>query len=245
MSNDERAMGLFEHVRELRERLFRAIIATILAMIVASIFSDTIIAWIVRPLEGSSIIVLSPTEAPVIYFKVSLAIGFVIALPYILYQVYGFIKPGLYPNERKVVLVGIPAVFVFFLLGAVFTLQVLIPLSLPILMGFLGDVVQPTYSLESYLSFVTTLITWMGLLFQTPLVVFVIARIGFVTPKQLSRARRGVWFGAALFAAIVTPTHDPITMLLATGPFLMLYEVGIILARVAAKQRDRGELERS
>jgi sec-independent protein translocase protein TatC len=243
MTDDERAMGLFEHIKELRERLFRAIIAVILAMIVASIFADSIIAWVVRPLEGSSIIVLSPTEAPVIYFKMAMAIGFVIALPYILYQIYGFVKPGLYPNERKVVLIGIPAIFGFFLLGSVFTLQMLIPLSLPILMGFLGEVVQPTYSLEAYLSFVTTLITWMGLLFQTPLLVFVIARIGLVSPKQLSAARRGVWFGAAVFAAVVTPTHDPITMLLATGPFLMLYEVGIILARVAAKQRRTAQSE--
>jgi sec-independent protein translocase protein TatC len=241
MADDERSMGLFEHIKELRERLLRAVLALVLAIIVASIFADSLIAWIVRPLEGSNIIVLSPTEAPVIYFKVAMAIGFVIALPFILYQIYGFVKPGLFPSEQKVVLIGIPAVFLFFLLGSVFTLQVLIPLSLPILMGFLGEVVQPTYSLEAYLSFVTTLITWMGLLFQTPLVVFVIARIGIVSSKQLVAARRGVWFGAALFAAIVTPTHDPVTMLLATGPFILLYEVGIVLARIATKQRQKAQ----
>ncbi len=237
----ERSMGLFDHIKELRQRLFRAVIAWILATIVASMVTDPIVAWLVRPLQGSSVIVLSPTEAPIIYFKIALAAGFALSLPFILYQVYGFVAPGLYPNERSVVLLGIPAVVVFFALGSVFTLQVLIPTSLPVLMGFLGDVVKPTYSLENYLSFVTTLITWMGILFQTPLVVFVVARLGLVTPKQLTGARKIVWFVAAIFAAVVTPTTDPVTLLLVTGPFILLYELGILLARFAAKQRPKSE----
>ncbi len=237
----ERSMGLFDHIKELRQRLFRAVIAWILATIVASMVTDPIVAWLVKPLQGGSVIVLSPTEAPIIYFKIALAAGFALSLPFILYQVYGFVAPGLYPNERSVVLLGIPAVVVFFALGSIFTLQVLIPTSLPVLMGFLGDVVQPTYSLENYLSFVTTLITWMGILFQTPLVVFVVARLGLVTPKQLTGARKIVWFVAAIFAAVVTPTTDPVTLLLVTGPFILLYELGILLARFAAKQRPKSE----
>jgi len=237
----ERSMGLFDHIKELRQRLFRAVIAWIVATIVASMVTDPIVAWLVKPLQGSSVIVLSPTEAPIIYFKIALAAGFAVALPFILYQVYGFIAPGLYPNERSIILMGIPAVVVFFILGGAFTMEVLIPTSLPVLMGFLGSVVEPTYSLENYLSFVTTLITWMGLLFQTPLVVYVVARLGVVTPKQLTGARKIVWFVAAIFAAVVTPTTDPVTLLLVTGPFILLYELGILLARAAAKQRQKSQ----
>jgi len=244
MTTREKSMGLFEHVKELRQRLFRAVISWILATLLASAFADLIVEWLVQPLEGGSVIVLSPTEAPIIYFKIALATGFGLALPYILFQVYGFVAPGLYPNERSIVLLGIPAVFVFFILGALFTLQVLIPVSMPVLMGFLGEVVEPTYSLENYLSFVTTLVVWMGLLFQTPLVIYIISRFGFVTPTQLAKARKIVWFLAAIFAAVVTPTTDPVTLLLVTGPFITLYELGIILAKFAVKQRKRQEEKR-
>jgi sec-independent protein translocase protein TatC len=243
MTTHEQSMGLFEHIKELRQRLFRAVISWILATLLASAFAEVIVEWLIQPLEGGSVIVLSPTEAPIIYFRIALATGFGLALPYILFQVYGFVAPGLYPNERSVVLLGIPAVFVFFILGALFTLQVLIPVSMPVLMGFLGEVVEPTYSLENYLSFVTTLVIWMGLLFQTPLVIYIISRFGFVTPAQLAKARRIVWFLAAIFAAVVTPTTDPVTLLLVTGPFIILYELGIIFARFAVKQRERQEEE--
>lgn len=237
-------MGLFEHLGELRQRLFRSIISWIVATVIAMNFVDTLVGWLALPIRNASggnvsLIVLSPTEAPIIYFKIALAGGFALALPFILYQIYGFVAPGLYPNERSILLLGIPAAMFFFILGAMFTLQLLIPFGLPMLMGFLGTVVQPTYSLENYLGFVTTLVVWMGLLFQTPLIIYVIARLGVVTPKQLGSARRSVWFGAVLFAAIVTPTHDPITMLMATVPFIVLYELGIVFARVAVKQRRK------
>jgi sec-independent protein translocase protein TatC len=239
MTTEERSMGLFDHIVELRQRLFYAVGALLVATIVASAFVDTIVGWLVSPLQGGSVIVLSPTEAPIVYFKVALAAGFGVSLPILLYQLYSFAAPGLYRSERSVVITFMPAALVFFVLGAVFTLQVLMPISLPVLMGFLGEVVEPTYSLESYLSFVTTLVLWMGLIFETPLVVYVVARLGLLTPTQLSKGRRVVWFVAVIFAAIITPTTDPVTLLLVTGPFIMLYEIGLILARLGMRQRSR------
>jgi sec-independent protein translocase protein TatC len=239
MTTNEVAMGLFDHIKEMRQRLFRAVIAVIITTIFASLFTDTLVAYLVSPLEGGSVVVLSPTEAPIIYFKIALAAGFGLALPYILYQLYGFIAPGLYPNEKTLIISSVPAVLVFFVAGALFTLEILIPISMPVLMGFLGEVVQPTYSLQNYLSFVTTLTLWMGLLFQTPLAIYIIARFGLVTTEQLAKARRIVWFLAAIFAAIVTPTTDPVTLLLVTGPFITLYELGILLSRLASAQRAR------
>lgn len=240
----ERQMGLFEHLQELRQRLFRSVVGWILGTVIALNFVDNLVAWLVQPITRAggtaSVIVLSPTEAPIIYFKIALIAGLGIALPYILYQIYGFVAPGLYPNERTILLVSIPAVTVLFVLGSIFALQFLIPLSLPVLMGFLGDVVQPTYSLESYLRFASTLVLWMGLLFQVPLIVYVIARLGIMTPKQFGEARRLVWFLSAVMAAVLTPP-DPTTKLLAMGPFIVLYEMGILLARIAAKQRHRAE----
>jgi sec-independent protein translocase protein TatC len=244
---EERSMGLFEHIRELRQRLFRSIIVWIIATLGASMVVDQLISWLVAPAKAAgsnvSIIVTSPPEGAIIYFKVALAAGFALALPYVLYEIYRFIAPGLYRNERRVFITGIPAVLIFFILGAIFTLQLLIPTSLPVLMGFLGDVVEPMYMLDSYLSFVTTLVVWMGLIFQTPLIVFIIARLGLVTPKQLAGARRIVWFLAVVFAAVITPTTDPVTLLLVTGPFIGLYEIGLLLSHIAARQRSKDKPE--
>lgn len=244
MANVISSMGLFEHLTEMRQRLFRAVIAWILATVAALAFAEPLVVWLLRPLQGSSVIVLSPTEAPIIYFKVALAAGFGAALPYVLYQIYGFVAPGLFKSERQIVLMAIPSVVVFFVLGALFTLEVLMPISLPVLMGFLGEVVEPTYSLESYLGFVTTMVVWMGIIFQTPLLVYLIARLGLLTHKQLAAGRRIVWFIAVIFAAVVTPTTDPVTLLLVTGPFITLYELGLVMARLGARQRKTSQDER-
>jgi len=235
----EAEMTLLDHIKELRRRLFNSVTAIIITTIIASLVADYIINWLTRPLGGALVIALDPVEAPIVYFKIALAIGFGAALPYIFYQIYQFAAPGLLPNERKMLMFGLPAVAVFFVLGMLFTLQILVPLSMPMLMGFLGTVVTPTYSLEKYINFVTLLAVWMGIIFQTPLVIYAIALMGVVTPQQLSRSRRLVIFLTAIFAAIITPTHDPFTMLLVTGPFIVLYEIGIIFSRLAVRQRKR------
>lgn len=235
----EKEMTLLDHITEMRKRLFRAVIAVIVTTLIASLVVDYIVAWLVKPLGGAMVVALSPTEAPMTYFKIALTIGIGAALPYLLYQIYAFIAPGLFPNERRTILFIIPTVLVFFILGALFTLQILVPLSMPVLMGFFGSVVTPQYSLEKYLSFVSMLLLWMGIIFQTPLVIYVIALLGVVTPKQLSQGWRIVVLVAAVFAAVVTPTTDMFTMILVTGPFIVLYFFGILLARVAAKQRAR------
>ncbi|HOU12449.1 MAG TPA: twin-arginine translocase subunit TatC [Anaerolineae bacterium] len=235
----ENEMTLLDHIKELRSRLFRSVTAIIVTTLAAMLVVDYVVAWLVKPLGGATVVALSPTEAPMTYFKIALALGFGAALPYILYQIYAFIKPGLFSNERKTIPLVFPAILIFFILGALFTLQILVPISMPVLMGFFGSVITPQYSLEKYLSFVTMLLLWMGLIFQTPLVIYLIALLGIVTPKQLSQAWRIVVFVAAIFAAVITPTTDMFTMLLVTGPFVVLYFFGILLAHIAAKQRAR------
>lgn len=241
-------MTLFDHITEMRQRLMRAVIAIIATTVIASLFVESyILVWLLKPLsnvEGVEIIVLGPTEAAVTYFKIALVFGFGAALPYILYQVYGFMAPGLYPQERSTFLFGIPAVLVLFILGALFTVEILLPPSMGVLSSIFSQQVQSQYSLEYYLSFFTTLVLWMGLLFQTPLVIYVVARLGAVTPQALKKGRRLVIFLAAILAAVITPTPDPFTMLLVTAPFIVLYEVGILLSHIAARQRARQEAER-
>lgn len=233
----EQEVSLLEHITELRLRLFRAIAALLVGAMIGSFFTSRVIEILTAPLGDVQIIALSPTAPPIIFFKVALLLGLLISLPYILYQIYAYLKPGLFPHERQLLLLSVPGVMLLFALGVAFTLTILIPLSMPVLMGFLRDVVTPTYTLEEYLAFVTTLLLWMGLLFQTPLVLYTLARLGVVKPTNLKRARKMVIFLAAVVAAIITPTTDPFTMLLVTGPFIVLYELGIVLAGMALRQR--------
>ncbi len=239
----EKEMSLFEHLKELRGRAFRVIVVWLVATIAATaVVESYILPWLLRPLEGVEsvkIIVLSPAEGAITYFKIALVAGFSVALPYILFEVYGFIAPGLYKSERTTFILGIPTALVLFVAGAVFTVEVLLPPSMGVLSGIFATNVESQYSLQYYLSFFTTLVLWMGLLFETPLVIYIIARLGGVTPQMLSKGRRIVWFLAVVAAAIITPTPDPITMLLVTAPFIVLYEVGILLSHIAVRQRAR------
>jgi len=239
---NEAEMTLFDHIKELRQRLLRVVIVCIvMAGIAAATVVNFAIEWLRKPLNGLQKLELnqtSPTESTIIYFKVALVIGFGLALPYILYQIYAFIAPGLYRQERQIFLTGIPLVMIFFAAGAAFTVEVLLPPSMNVLLNVFSSV-QNRLSLAEYLSFVNTLILWMGLIFQTPLVIYVIARLGFVTPQALSKGRRVVILLAFVAAAIITPTADPFTMILVTAPFIALYEVGILLARLAVRQRAR------
>jgi sec-independent protein translocase protein TatC len=228
-----------EHITELRQRLLRAAIALVIGAFIGSIFTRPAVELLVRPTQTADIVVLSPTEGPITYFRVSLFLGVIFALPFITYQIYAFIRPGLYPRERRFMRLSIPLVLLLFLLGTAFGLFVLVPLSLPVLSGFFSGIVDPMYSLNEYLGFVTAILLWMGLLFQTPLVIYVLAVFGFVEPRGLKKVRKYVIFGAGFLAAVITPTTDPVTMLLAMAPFVVLYEVGILLAGLAARRRDK------
>jgi len=228
---------LLEHVTELRVRLLRSLAALGIGSILGSFFANQAIAILTAPVGDMELIAVSPTAPPIIFFKVTLLLGLLITLPYILYQLYAFVAPGLFPHERKFLLQSVPGVILLFMLGVAFTLLVLIPFSIPVLTGFLSDVVTPTYTLEDYLSFVTTLLLWMGLLFQTPLVMYTLARLDIVQPARLKQLRKIIIFLAAVLAAVITPTTDPFTMLLVTAPFIILYELGLLLARLALRQR--------
>ncbi|MBN1920266.1 MAG: twin-arginine translocase subunit TatC [Anaerolineae bacterium] len=230
---------LLEHITELRLRLLRIVVALIVGATISSFFTPRALEILTDPVGDIELLAISPTAPPIIFFKVALLLGLVLTLPYILYQIYAFVAPGLFAHERKFLLLSVPGIVVLFALGIAFTLLVLVPFSIPVLQGFLPNIVTHTYTLQDYLSFVTTLLLWMGLLFQTPLVMYTLARLNIIQPTNLKRLRKLIIFLAAVMAAIITPTTDPFTMLLVTGPFIVLYELGILLASLAMRQRTR------
>jgi sec-independent protein translocase protein TatC len=231
--NDQGEMALLEHLDELRQRLIRAIIAVLIGVIVGTFVTPTVLKLLVAPLGDQVPLAISPTEAPAVFFKVAIVIGLVIAMPVIMYQVFQFARPGLDPIERRYVLIGAPAASLSFAVGVVFAATVLLPAALPFLQGFLLGIVEQRYSIDRYISFVSNILLWAGLVFETPLVMYFLAKLGVVTPQGFAKARRVVIIGAAAGAAVITPTTDPVNMLLVMVPFMLLYELGILLARLA------------
>jgi sec-independent protein translocase protein TatC len=231
--NDQGEMALLEHLDELRQRLIRAIIAVLIGVIVGTFVTPTVLKLLVAPLGDQVPLAISPTEAPAVFFKVAIVIGLVIAMPVIMYQVFQFARPGLDPVERRYVLIGAPAASLSFAAGVVFAATVLLPAALPFLQGFLLGIVEQRYSIDRYVSFVSNILLWAGLVFETPLVMYFLAKLGVVTPQGFAKARRVVIIGAAAGAAVITPTTDPVNMLLVMVPFMLLYELGILLARLA------------
>ncbi|MFN8375975.1 MAG: twin-arginine translocase subunit TatC [Anaerolineae bacterium] len=227
-------MSLLEHIEELRDRLLKAMLALLFGTVIGFLFADKVMAFLQAP-YGQRFKALGPTDAVVEFFRVALMLGGIIAIPIITYQLLMFILPGLTSKERRFVLMSLPAVFGLFLIGVFFAWFLLIPPALNFLQNFQPTLFESEWTAELYLGFVTTLIFWMGVAFQTPLLFFVISLLGFVTPGALIRNWRFAVVGAAGAAAIITPTVDPVNMFLVMAPLMGLYAFSILLVAIGVR----------
>ncbi len=253
-------MGFFEHIDELRVRLFRAAIALVVGTAVGVALAAPALDYLRTPYckvvaindaarRGEEIDVatlqnrdvdcqyvnLGPTGSVVAYFRVSLMMGAGFAIPLITYQLLMFIFPGLTRKEKRVVLMSLPAITLLFAVGVVFSWFVLMPPALGFLEGFQDNLFRSEWTADLYLSFVTSLIFWMGVAFETPLVFFVLGLLGLVSTVALMRNWRIAIIGAAVAAAVITPTIDPVNMLLVMAPLLALYLLSIVLVYISRR----------
>jgi sec-independent protein translocase protein TatC len=175
---------------------------------------------------------ITPTELIFAYFTLALVVGLILAMPVIAYEVWAYVAPGLTRKERRYVLAIVPGATFSFLVGILFAFFALLPAALGFLLGFSHDVeIRPTVA--SYISFVSHLLIAIGLIFELPLVMYFLAKLHLITPKVLAGARRYVIVGSFVVAAVITPTPDPFNQTLVALPILLLYEVGVLLARFA------------
>jgi sec-independent protein translocase protein TatC len=238
----ELRMGFFEHLEELRQRLYKAMIALVLGTVIGIVVAPSVMQFLQTPYcqvvsnaDECRWQTLDPTESVVVYFRVSLMMGGIIAIPVITYQLMMFILPGLTPKEQRLVFLSLPPITLLFLLGMAFAWFVLMPPALNFLQNFQPDLFRAEWTASGYFGFITALVFWMGVAFETPLVFFVIALLGFVTAGALLRNWRIAVVGAAVAAALITPTIDPVNMALVMGPLLGLYGLSIILVSVGRK----------
>lgn len=238
-------MTLLEHLNELRIRLTWVAIALAVATVISFVFAEPLLNFLMRPYAAAvpdadtALQTLRPTEGIETFFKVALLAGAVIAMPMILYQFWIFISPALTRNEKRYVFIFIPSALMLFLLGILFAWFVLAPAAIFFLANFLPTVFKTDWTGQEYISFVTRLLFFMGLAFELPIVIYFVARVGLVTPAWLREQWRFAVVAVAVLAAIITPSIDPVTMLLTMGPLLVLYVLSIGLARIGYRQFER------
>ena len=229
--------AIIEHLDALRKHLFRALIVIILAIAAVAFFVGDLLDWISQPIGGiDSLQAIEVTEPLGVVMRVVLLAGFALALPYITFELYLFIAPGLKVRARIFGLLSIPVAFLFFVGGMAFAYFVMMPKALPFLLNFMDipTAVRPA----SYIKFVTGLMFWIGIAFEFPLVIFAMAGMGMVQAKNLAQQWRIAVVIIAILSAAITPTIDPINMGLVMGPMILLYFLSIGLAYIAQGRRE-------
>ena len=233
----EHPQELLVHLDALRRHLFRSVLLLILTTAFSFIFNQQILAFLSRPLEGGmdSLVAIEVTEPIGTVMRVSLLAGFAIAFPYIALEMWMFIAPGLSRKSRFYGLLAIPVATLFFIGGMAFAYFIMLPTALPFLLNFMGISTIPRPS--SYIKFVTGIMFWIGVAFEFPLVIFLLARLGLIKAEMLSQQWRLAIVIIAIIAALITPTIDPVNMALVMGPMIVLYFLSILLARIAQRGR--------
>jgi sec-independent protein translocase protein TatC len=225
-------MSLMEHLDELRKRIIRSFIFLVLGFCVAGIFYKQLVAFIQAPLNhiGKSLVFTHPMDPLNLDIQVSLIGGLILASPFILYQVWLFIAPGLYQNERRFVVPFMAATVGLFLSGAAFGYYWVLPGAMQILIVNFGKNFTPMVTIEEYSSFFLSIILGLGISFELPVIIFFLALFGIVTPRFLWRNIRYAILAVFLVAAIICPSPDPWTMCIYALPMLALYLLGIGVA---------------
>jgi sec-independent protein translocase protein TatC len=234
----EDGMSIWDHLKELRNRLFIGLVAMVITSGLSFIFADRIIGILASPLGGiQNFLSIEVTENMGVFMRVSLLSGFIFSLPIILFEIMGFVVPGLTDQEKRWIYFSIPFATFLFLGGVAFTYFVMLPTAIPFLINFLGIKTTPRPSF--YIDFVTGLMFWIGVLFEMPLVMFILAKLGVVTANFLLKGWRFAVVIIAVVASVVTPTTDPINMGILMLPLIALYFLSVGLAAIAGRNPTR------
>lgn len=233
-------MTIVEHLEELRRRLLLAFAALGVGTVLGFAFVDRVIDFLVRMMGVERVVFFAPAEALFIRLKIALSLGVFFGLPVILYQLWAYIAVGLTPHERRIALLLVPPSLVLFLIGASFGLFVIMPIGIRVLLSYQTTTVQPLLAIGPVLSFVIAFVLAFGFVFQVPIVLVFLARMGIVSPAALAGTRRYAIVGIVILAAVLTPGPDVISQLLMAVPAYALYEISIWIARLVSPRPASG-----
>jgi sec-independent protein translocase protein TatC len=248
-------MPLTEHLSELRRRIFTALGAVFVIFVIVFNYSEKLFELVTFPLKAelhfmasrpyieiikkkaAPLVFLAPAEAFWMHLKVSLVAAIIFSLPVIFFQLWRFISPGLLAKERKYVLPFVFFATSLFLIGALFCFGIVLPFAITFLLGYKTQNMAPMLSVGSYVDFCLKFILAFGIIFELPLAIIFLTRIGVVTPKTLAKNRKFAVLFAFVAGAILTPTPDMFNQTLMAVPIIILYEIGILVSRVMYRKR--------
>ena len=226
-SDAQTEQPLRDHLQEFRKRLIICLVVVAIAALACYNYVDDIIAVLSGP--AGKLYFMNPSEVFFTYMEIALYAGILFTLPVLLYEVWAFVAPALWPEERRAVLVILPTAVILFYVGLVFAYYLVIPAAVTFFMGFATQTLQPMFSLESYLSFILALTLPFGFIFELPLIVVFLAKIGLVTGDFLKGKRKILIVIAFIFAAVVSPTTDIFTQTMIAVPLIVLYEISLFI----------------
>jgi sec-independent protein translocase protein TatC len=235
---------IIEHLEALRSSLIIAFIAILFAAIFCFYFSEQILTTVTLPLRllNEDLIVTGVTEAFFVKLKISFYSGFVLAFPVVVWALWKFVKPALYPSERKYVYIFLPLAILLFAVGVIFAYFGILPLILNFFIFIAGENLETMFKVDQYVSFVLSFTIPFGLVFELPVVVFFLSKLGIIGYKSMARKRKYALLAIVVLAAALTPGPDPISQVLMAGPVYLLYEISIWIAKLAMP-RDKRDLQ--
>lgn len=241
---EEEGMTMLEHLEELRNRLVVCAVALAVGLVISALpipwitdasVTQTVITIVSQPAAGH-LIFFKPGEGFVTYFQVAMIVAAVLALPVITYQIIAFVLPALLPHEKKYLYMAIPGVMVSFAIGLFFGYILVIPVAIQFLLTFGTENIpglEVKWAFSEYIGTVTTLLFWMGLSFETPLLMFFLTKLRILNPDRLKAFRKYALILAFIIGAMITPTPDPLNQTLVSLPLYLLFELGLLLSRLA------------
>jgi len=242
---NEVKLTFLEHLRELRKRILRSLIGIAVGMAVVGTFVERLYHWLMQPVVAAlppgrqMLVFTSAIEPMMVYIKVAIYGGIFVAAPWVLYQVWQFVAPGLYKKEKRVVVPFLAWGTVLFYAGAAFCFWLVLPAAFPAMLAFADpSILTPMLSQSEQLGIVLAMLLGFGVVFEVPVIIAFLSMIGLVSADFLAKYRRHAIVVNTLLAAIITPTGDPFNLALMAVPMILFYEIGIILARVLGKKKQ-------
>ena len=233
-TTNDGSMSIIAHLTELRKRLIRSLIAIGIGSCIAYYFIEDIMHLLTGP--AGKLYYMQPAEAFFTYIKVAIFVGFLIALPVVLYQIWRFVLPALIGMERYLLSVIVPVSLILFLAGIAFSFFLVLPAAVKFLVGFSTQELQPMFSIKQYFDFVIAFLLPFGFIFELPLAIILLAKVGIVSSKFLAKQQRIVIFLTFVIGAVISPTPDIFSQCMIAIPMILLYEIGYIIVRFGMKK---------
>jgi sec-independent protein translocase protein TatC len=232
----DKEITIVEHIDELRKRLIYILIAVAAASLGAYRFIDQILDFITTTGGIEDLVFINPTEAFFVIIKLSVLVGIIAAMPFILFQVWRYVGVALKKEERKYLIYFGPVSYILFLMGAAFAFRGVLPLGIKFLLSFARENISPMITLNAYVGFLSKMVLAFGLMFELPLVILLLSKLGIVTPDMLKKGRKFAILGIFLVAALLTPP-DVVSQIMLAIPILLMYEISIWICISVTRKR--------